>query len=91
MRFFFYIVKAPQQIKYVIAMHSVCSKNWINGLRFTLYHVEGRVKLLKFQYWQSSWLTTIQLSFLKEYSQALKMLRLGYLALVACRIWLISY
>ena len=34
----------------------------------TLYHVEGRLKSLKFQHWIFSWLSTIQLLFSKKYS-----------------------
>ena len=74
-----------------IAMHSACSKHWINVLRFTLYHVEGRLKLLKFQHWQFSWLSTIQLLISKEYSHAPKMSRVGYLALVTGCMWLFSH
>ena len=78
--FLLYIVKAPHpgafshafsnRSNMSIAMHSACSKHWINCLRFTLYHVEGRLKLQKFQHWHFSWLSTIQLSFSKEYSHA---------------------
>ena len=46
---------------------------------FILYHVEGRLKLLKFQHWNFSWLSTFRLSFSKEYSRAPK-----------CCIWVIS-
>ena len=70
-----------------IAMLSASSKHWINVLRFTLYHVEGPLKL----HWHVSWLSAIQLSFSKEYSHAPKMSQVGYLTLVTGRMWLISY
>ena len=76
-----------------IAMPSACSKHWIKVVSkmrsFTLNQVEGRLKSLKIQHRIFSWLTTIQLSFLKEYSHAPKMLshtsnpsRVVYLVLV---------
>ena len=56
--FLFYIVKAPHLGTFShslpntsntsIAMHSACSKLSIDVLRFNLYHVEGRFKLLNF-------------------------------------------
>ena len=44
-------------------MHSACSKNWINVWGFTLYHVEGQLKLLKFQHWHFSWLQQFNFRF----------------------------
>ena len=38
----------PNTSNMSIAMHLACSKNLINVLRFTVYHVEGRLKLMKF-------------------------------------------
>ena len=76
------------------AMHSACSKHWIKIVSkiaqyLLLNQVEGRLKSLKIQHRSFSWLTTIQLSFSKEYSHAPKMLshisnrpRVAYLVLV---------
>ena len=60
MCFIFYIAKAPHPGAFShslpststmsITMQSACSNHWINVLPFTLYHVEGRLKLLKFQH-----------------------------------------
>ena len=35
----------PNTSNVSVAMHSACSKHWINVLRFTTYHVEGRLKI----------------------------------------------
>ena len=59
---------------------------------FTLYYVEGRLKLLKFQHWKFFWLSQqFNFRFAKEYRQSPKMSRVGYLALATGRVWIISY
>ena len=101
----FYLAKAPRpggfslnaqhnRLNMPIAMHSACSKHWIKVVSkkcaaLLLNQVEGRLKSLKIQHRIFSKLTTIQLSFSKEYSHAPKILsrisnrrRVAYLVLV---------